>query len=92
MDRCEWDSCTVVKLSASGVAREMKGGRQRTCHIPGLAAARKRHGDDELEGEEWGLAKFSLSRMPDFMPDTKAASWPQTTSPVCSGSDQVVSK
>lgn len=51
---------------------------RRTCHMPGRAAARKRHGD----GAE-AICGFSLSRSPDFIPETNAASWPQTTSPVC---------
>ena len=55
----------------------MNGGR--TCHMPGRAAARKHHGD----GDAVARVAFSLSRTPDFIPETNAASWPQTISPVC---------
>ena len=55
----------------------MNGGR--TCHMPGRAAARKHQGD----GDAVARVAFSLSRTPDFIPETNAASWPQTTSPVC---------
>ena len=43
---------TVVQLSSrqrQGCDYERTEETQRTCHVPGLAAARKRHGD-ELEG------------------------------------------
>ena len=82
--RCCVYASYLVRSSASGVDKGEMKGQQRTCHMPGLAAARKRHGDGPC-----GLARISLSRMPDFIPETKAASCPHTTSPVRSGPPSV---
>jgi hypothetical protein len=78
---CGGDRCQRQE-EQGGEGRMMEEGQLRTCQMPGRAAARKRHGDGE--GAVVLLYPWLyLSRTQDFIPATNAASWPQTTSPVC---------